>query len=50
MTNYAQWRTREHFEAIFSNPDVRPHMEEAAMLAIGFEPHLYRVKFSHGPA
>jgi len=25
-------------------------MEEAAMLAIGFEPHLYRVKFSHGPA
>jgi len=50
VTNYAQWRTREDFEAIFSNPEVRPHMEEAAMLAIGFEPHLYRVKFSHGPA
>jgi len=50
VTNYAQWRSREEFEAIFSNPEVRPHMEEAARLALEFEPQLYRVAFAHGPA
>ncbi len=50
VTNYAQWRSREDFEAIFQNPDTRAHMEEAGKLAESFEPQLYEVAFSDGGA
>ena len=33
VVNYAQWRSREDFEAMMHNPEVRPHMEAAAALA-----------------
>jgi len=45
VVNYAQWRTREDFEAMLKNPEVAPHMREIAELAEGFEPHLYEVSF-----
>jgi quinol monooxygenase YgiN len=48
VTNYAQWRSREDFEAIFQNPDARAHMEEAAKLAESFAPQLYEVAFCDG--
>ena len=47
VTNYAQWRSREDFEAIFRNPDVTVHMREAERLAAAYEPHLYEVAFTH---
>jgi heme-degrading monooxygenase HmoA len=47
VTNYAQWRSREDFEAIFRNPDITVHMREAEELAIAYEPHLYEVAFTH---
>jgi heme-degrading monooxygenase HmoA len=45
VTNYAQWRSREEFEAMFKNPEAIVHMREAARIAEKFEPHLYEVAF-----
>jgi quinol monooxygenase YgiN len=45
VTNYAQWRSREAFEAMLSNPEAAAHMEEAARIAENFEPYLYEVSF-----
>ncbi len=38
VTNYAQWRSREAFEAMFSNPQAIEHMQEAERIAEKFEP------------
>lgn len=46
VTNYAQWRSREDFEAIFANPDAQAHMCEARQLATA-EPQLYEVVYTH---
>ncbi len=45
VTNYAQWRTREDFEAMLKHPDAGVHMREAARIAAKFEPYLYEVAF-----
>lgn len=43
VTNYAQWRSQEAFEAMLRNPETAEHMGEAAGIAESFEPHLYEV-------
>lgn len=43
VVNYAQWESREAYEAMLESPEAAPHMEEAAGLAVSFEPHLYEV-------
>jgi heme-degrading monooxygenase HmoA len=45
VTNYAQWRSKDDFEAMLENPEAAKHMQEASQLAIKFEPHLYEVSF-----
>jgi Antibiotic biosynthesis monooxygenase len=45
VTNYAQWRSREAFEAMFGNPQAIECMKEAERIAKKFEPHLYKVSF-----
>jgi heme-degrading monooxygenase HmoA len=45
VANYAQWRSREDFEAMLENPEAAMHMREAAEIAEKFEPHLYEVSF-----
>ena len=50
VTNYAQWRSREDFEAMLRNPAASPHLKEAAALATSFEPHLYQVSEVRGVA
>jgi quinol monooxygenase YgiN len=45
VTNYAQWRSREAFEAMLGNPQAAAHMGEAAKIAERFEPYLYEVSF-----
>jgi len=45
VTNYAQWRSRETFEAMLQNQEAAEHMGEAARIAKRFEPHLYEVSF-----
>jgi quinol monooxygenase YgiN len=45
VANYAQWRSREAFEAMLQNREAAEHMGEAATIAERFEPHLYEVSF-----
>ncbi|HKZ27041.1 MAG TPA: antibiotic biosynthesis monooxygenase family protein [Rubrobacteraceae bacterium] len=45
VANYAQWRSREDFEAMLENPEAAMHMREAAEIAEKLEPHLYEVSF-----
>ena len=45
VTNYAQWRSREAFEAMLRNQETAEHMGEAARIAERFEPHRYEVSF-----
>ena len=45
VVNYAQWRTREAFEAMLDSPDALAHMKEAEKIAEKIEPHLYEVSF-----
>jgi quinol monooxygenase YgiN len=42
VVNYAQWRSREAFEAMLRSPGARPHMTRAAALA-SFDPILCEV-------
>ncbi len=46
VTNYAQWRSPEDFEAMKKNPEVAVHMRAALQLATNFEPYLYQVSFT----
>jgi heme-degrading monooxygenase HmoA len=48
VTNYAQWRSREDFEAMLRDPEAVVHMREAEKIAVSYEPHLYEVVFAHG--
>ena len=47
VANYAQWRSREDFEAMLTDPEAAAHMEEATRIAEKFEPHLYEVSSVH---
>ena len=43
VVNYAQWRSREDYEAMLNNPKAQPHMAEAAGLAESYDPILCNV-------
>jgi heme-degrading monooxygenase HmoA len=47
VTNYAQWRTREDFEAMQKDPAARQHMAEIAARVASVQPVLYRVSSVH---
>ena len=47
VANYAQWRSREDFEAMLQNSQTQEHMGRAAALA-RFEPVLYEVVDTFG--
>ena len=49
VTNYAQWRSREAFEAMLKDSEAAAHMKEAARIAEKFVPHLYEVSFVDEP-
>jgi quinol monooxygenase YgiN len=42
VTNYAQWASRDAFEAMLRHPEAQKHMAEATRIA-NAEPHLYEV-------
>ena len=46
VANYAQWESREAFEAMLRRPEAQPHLEAASRLATAV-PVLYEVVFSH---
>ena len=47
VVNYAQWANAEAFAAMMNAPAVRNHMDNAARLAVSFDPHLYTVESVH---
>ena len=47
VANYAQWRSKEDFEAMQRNPEFREPMMAAAGPAEKFEPELYAVASVH---
>jgi quinol monooxygenase YgiN len=47
VVNYAQWESAEAFQAMLNNPHAREHIDKAAALAAGFDPHLYTVESVH---
>ncbi len=46
VVNYAQWRSRDDFQAMLKDPIAREHMSDIAVLATA-EPHLYDVTSVH---
>ena len=44
IVNYAQWRSKEHYETMRKKPEVQAHMKGAAALAISFDPVDYELK------
>ena len=45
VVNYAQWRSREDYEAMLKDPAAAPHLKAAADIAEKFEPSLCEVSF-----
>ncbi len=45
VTNYAQWRSREDFEAMQRDAEAQVHMREAAGIAESFDPVLYDLRY-----
>lgn len=46
VLNYAQWRSREDFEAMLADPAARAHMAEITAIATS-DPRLYDVSGVH---
>lgn len=42
VANYAQWRSKEDFEAMLKNPEAAAHMQPIMEIA-QFDAHLYEV-------
>ena len=47
VTNYAQWRSKQDFEAMQRNPECKEHMMASARLSEKFEPELFWVASVH---
>ncbi len=47
VINYAQWTSRESYEAALARPEVREHIGKAAALAVSYDPTLVRVRAVH---
>ena len=46
VVNYAQWRSKEDFEAMFNNPQATEHMKAITAVASN-DAHLYEVSEVH---
>lgn len=47
VTNYAQWESLEHFQAMLKNEEGQVHMKKAASLADSFTPVTYSEIWTH---
>ena len=43
VANYAQWTSKQAFDAMLNDPNAQVHMKAAAKLSISFSPILYHV-------
>jgi quinol monooxygenase YgiN len=46
VANYAQWKSKAHFEAMLDNPEAKIHMKQAGAIANKITPILYEVAHS----
>jgi quinol monooxygenase YgiN len=46
VVNYAQWASKEQFEAAMKNPAFQKHMEKVKELIESFDPVLYQLVYS----
>lgn len=44
VVNYAQWRSKQDYEAMSKKPEVQAHMKGAAALALSFDPVDYELR------
>ncbi len=44
VVNYAQWRSKQGYEAMSKKPEVQAHIKGAAALALSFDPLDYELK------
>jgi quinol monooxygenase YgiN len=47
VVNYAQWASKEHFEAMLGRHDAQEHMKEIMTIAEKAEPGLFTVRAIH---
>ncbi len=47
VANYAQWRSREDFDAMQRDAEAQVHVREAAGIADSFDPVLYDLRYVH---
>jgi quinol monooxygenase YgiN len=47
VVNYAQWASKEHFEAMLRDPRTQAHLKEIGAIAEKVEPYLYTVRATH---
>ena len=47
VVNYAQWASRDHFDAFMQQPETREQLKRFAALAKSVSPALYRVDAVH---
>ena len=45
VTNYAQWRSRADYNAVFKDEPTVEHMNRAADIAESFDPIIYELRF-----
>ena len=48
VVNYAQWRSREDYDAMSASPVAQAHMREAGALALSYEPVFYELRHALG--
>ena len=46
VANYAQWRSRTDYQAVFEDEAATTHMQQAADIAESFEPIIYQLRDS----
>src|SRR5580704_14335503 len=45
VVNYAQWQSKEDYNAAFRTPEVQAHIKEIAALAVAFDPADYDLRY-----
>lgn len=47
VINYAQWRSQSDMDAMLASPNSKPHLQEAAGIALSFQPIIYDLRECH---
>jgi quinol monooxygenase YgiN len=45
VVNYAQWQSKEDYDAAFKTPELQAHIKELASMAVSFDPVDYDLRY-----